>query len=231
MPQTLSLNQSLLPRTVYWFLFLLLALVYIPGLFVPLMDNDSAHHANIALHMYLTRDYVSLVDAGKDYLDKPHLLFWLCALSYKIFGVTTFAYKLPSFCFTIAGTYAVWRLGRSLYNAETGRLAALIIASAFAYALANNDVRMDAVLVACIALASWQGVDFVQSGKLSNAAGFGLALGLGFCTKGHIALVCPVAGIFFYILSQRSSRLLISWKWIIAVLVFAIVISPVVYCY
>jgi 4-amino-4-deoxy-L-arabinose transferase-like glycosyltransferase len=113
------------------------------------MDNDSAHHADIALHMYLNRDYVNLIDAGKDYLDKPHLLFWLCATSYKIFGVNTFAYKFPSFCFTIAGIYSSFRLGSALHNSEVGRVAALIVASSFAVILANNDVRMDAILTAC----------------------------------------------------------------------------------
>jgi hypothetical protein len=48
------------------------------------MNNNAAHHANIALHMYLTNDYVNLIDQGKDYLDKPHLLFWLAALSYHV---------------------------------------------------------------------------------------------------------------------------------------------------
>ena len=84
----MDLNKPFLPDGIYKFLFALLGLVYITGLFVPLMDNDSAHHANIALRMYLTGDYVSLVDHGKDYLDKPHFHFWLSAFSYNIFGVT-----------------------------------------------------------------------------------------------------------------------------------------------
>src|SRR5512141_517779 len=103
------------------------------------MDNDSAHHADIALHMYLTGDYVNLIDNGKDYLDKPHLLFWLCTVSYNFFGVTTFAYKFPSFLFTLAGIYSTYKLGKSLYDNETGKLAALIIAASFAFILANND--------------------------------------------------------------------------------------------
>ncbi|HEY1872181.1 MAG TPA: hypothetical protein VGG71_14060, partial [Chitinophagaceae bacterium] len=87
------MNNQLISIRAYTLLFFLLGVAYVVGLFVPLMDNDSAHHADIALHMYLNRDYVNLLDAGKDYLDKPHLLFWLCAFSYKIFGVTSFAYK------------------------------------------------------------------------------------------------------------------------------------------
>src|SRR5688572_4834884 len=149
------------------------------------MDNDSAHHANIALRMHLTGDYVNLVDYGRDYLDKPHLHFWLCALSYKIFGVTGFAYKFPSFLFTILGTYSTYRLGKALYNLETGKLASLIIASSFAYILANNDVRMDAILTASIAFATWQLVAFIHDKKMVNIAGAALGLALGFCTKGH----------------------------------------------
>ena len=148
------MNSGFLSSSIYKFLFALLGLVYIIGLFVPLMDNDSAHHADIALHMYLTGDYVSLVDHAGDYLDKPHLHFWLSAFSYKVFGVTTFAYKLPSFLFTILGTYSTYRLGKSLYDNEVGKLAALIIASSFAYILANNDVRMDAMLTAAVAFST-----------------------------------------------------------------------------
>ena len=104
------MNTSFLPGRIYKILFTLLGLVYIIGLFVPLMDTDSAHHANIALHMYLTGDYVSLIDHAGAYLDKPHLHFWLCAFSYKIFGVTTFAYRFPSFLFTILGVYSTYRI-------------------------------------------------------------------------------------------------------------------------
>ena len=225
------MNPPFFSNRVYIFLFALLGLVYFVGLFVPLMDNDSAHHANIALHMYLSRDYINLVDAGKDYLDKPHLLFWLCAFSYKIFGVTTFAYKLPTFLFTILGTYSTYRLGKALYHHEVGKLAALIVASSFAYILANNDVRMDAILTACVAFASWQGVEFIQQKKVLNAVGLALGLGLGFDTKGHIAVFTPAIGLLFYILFRRHWKIFWNWKWLIAIICFAAFISPVVYCY
>ena len=195
------------------------------------MDNDSAHHADIALHMYLNRDYVNLIDAGKDYLDKPHLLFWLCAFSYKIFGVTSFAYKFPSFCFTIFGVYSTFRLGKVLYNHEVGKLAALIAASAFAFILANNDVRMDAILTACVAFATWQGVEFIKNKKFLNVLGLGLGLALGFNTKGHIAVFTPLVGLLFYIVYLRDWKLFWNWKWLVVLVCFAICISPVVFCY
>jgi len=225
------LNTPFLSRNSYLFLFSLLGVVYIIGLFIPLMDNDSAHHANIALHMYITGDYVSLIDQAGDYLDKPHLHFWLCAISYKIFGVTSFAYKLPSFLFTIFGTYSTYRLGKQLYNSEVGKLAALIIASAFAYILANNDVRMDAILTACIAFTTWQLVCFIQTKKLLNIAGAALGLALGFATKGHIAVFVPAVAALFYILYRKEWKLFIDWRWLLLLVLFVLFISPVVYCY
>ena len=195
------------------------------------MDNDSAHHANIAMHMYLNRDYVNLIDAGQDYLDKPHLLFWLCALSYKIFGITSFAYRLPSFLFTILCVYSVYQLGRSLYNKEVGRLAALIISSAFAFILANNDVRMDAILTSCVAFATWQGVQFLQHKRTSNALGLAAGLALGFDTKGHIAVFTPLVGLFFYVIYLRNWKIFLNWKWLIVLIAFAAFIFPIVYCF
>jgi 4-amino-4-deoxy-L-arabinose transferase-like glycosyltransferase len=198
---------------------------------VHLLDNDSAHHANIAMHMYLTGNYVDLVDNGKDYLDKPHLLFWLSAASYHLFGITSFAYKFPTFLFTIGGTYCIYRLGKSLYNNEVGKLAALVAASAFAYLLANNDVRMDAILTACVAFATWQLVDWSNKKQLINAVGAGLGLALGFSTKGQIAVLTPAISIFFYLLYKKEWRLFYHWQLLIIVLSFFIFISPVLYCY
>ena len=225
------MTSPLLSNRVYFFLFTLLGLVYVAGLFVPLMDNDSGHHADIALRMYLTGDYVTLYDHRGDYIDKPHFLFWTSALSYRLFGVTSFAYRLPSFLFTILGTYSIFRLAKELYDHETGKLAALIAASSFCYILANNDVRMDAILTAAIAIATWQLVAFVHQRKFIFLVGSALGLAIGFSTKGHVGLVTPVAAIFFYILYKKDWRRLYDWRWLIVIALFALFISPVVYCY
>ena len=212
-------------------MFALLGVAYVIGLFVPLLDNDSAHHANIALHMYLTGDYVSLVDEGHDYLDKPHLLFWLAASSYHLFGVGSFAYKFPSLIFTIFGIYSTYRLGKSLYNEAVGKLSALVIASAFAFILANNDVRMEAILTASIAFATWQLVDWVNKGAIINVIGAALGLALAFSTKGLIGVFVPAVGALFYLLYKKEWRLFYHWQLLLLILCFFVFISPVLYCY
>ena len=220
-----------LPKKIYWFLFVLLDVSYVIGLFVPLLDNDSAHHANIALHMYLTGDYVNLIDEGHDYLDKPHLLFWLAAGSYHLFGVTSFAYKLPSFLFTILGVYSTYRLGKSLYTEEVGRLSALAIASSFAFILANNDVRMEAILTASVAFATWQMVDWLNEKRFINVVGSALGLALAFSTKGLIGVFVPTAGVFFYLLYKKDWKAFYHWQLFTINALFFVFIFPVLYCY
>ena len=86
---------------------------------------------------------------------------------------------------------------KELYGHEIGKLAALIAASSFCYILANNDVRMDVMLTAAIAFATWQLVAYVHHRKFIFLLGAALGMAVGFCTKGHVGLVTPVAGIFF----------------------------------
>ena len=220
-----------LPPVVFRLLLVLAALVALAGLFVPLMDNDAAHHAVISMRMYLTGDYVNLIDQGRDYLDKPHLHFWLSALSFEVFGISAFAYKLPSFLFAFVGVYAAFRFAALLYDRETGRLAALMLAVSFGFLLSVSDVRMDALLVSFIAFSLWQMLALAKTGRWIYSAGAALGLAAGFATKGHIAVFIPATFIFLYLLQKKELRRLLTIQWISIVFLFLLFISPVLYCY
>lgn len=215
----------------YSVFYLLLGVVYLGGLLVPLMNNDSAHHATIALHMHLTGDYASLVTQDKAYLDKPHLLFWLAAGAYRLLGVSTLAFKLPSLLFSVLGAYATYRLGRLLYSREVGRLAALILASSLVFVLANNDVRMDAVLTAAIVFAIWQLAEFVEYRRWSNLVLGGFGLALGFATKGMIGVAMPAIAIFVHLLYRRDWRGLFDPRWLLLALITLVFATPVLWAY
>ncbi|MBS7565818.1 glycosyltransferase family 39 protein [Mucilaginibacter sp. Bleaf8] len=218
-------------QTWFWLFFSLLV-AYVFGLFVPLMNEDASHHANLALHMVQNHDYVSLVDdRGKNYLDKPHLHFWLSALSFNIFGINTIAYKIPSFLLTILGLFSTYRLAKLLYNHNAGLLAALMYACAQAQFLANNDVRMDAILTASIVFATWQLVEAATCSRWYNYVLAALGLAMAFTTKGMIGFVMPCVALFFLLLYQRNWKTMFNWRWILVVLMWAVFISPCVYAY
>lgn len=218
-------------KTITGLLVLFMGMAYIAGLFVPIMNHNAGHHANIALHMYLTGDYVSLMDQGKDYLDKPHLLFWLAALSYHIFGVTSFAYKMGTFLFTLAGIFATWRLSNLLFDRRTALFSTLILTSAFAFVVSINDVRMDAMLAASIIFATWQLFEYFVRKKTSGLFLGALGLALGFSTKGMVAVIMPVMAVAFYTWQQEGFKNLFTVRWVKAGLLTALFLIPVFYCF
>lgn len=211
--------------------YLLLAVVYAGGAVVPLMNNDSAHHAGIALHMVQSGDWTHLVTQGEAYLDKPHLLFWLAAAAFELFGVSAFAYKLPSLLFSVLAVVSTARLGALLYSAEVGRLAGLVLASALAFILANNDVRMDAVLTGAIAFAIWQLVAFATDGRWRNLVLGGLGLALGFATKGMIGVAMPLIAVGVHLIYRRDWPRLFDARWLVLPFIVLLFASPVLYAY
>ncbi len=214
------------------FLWILVAGLLITGLiFPPLMDNDAAEYASIALKMHLDQDYANIINRDYDYLDKPHMLFWSAALAYKIFGITAFSYRIVSVLVCLLGAFATYRLGRLLYNQTVGEWAALIFITAEAIILANHDVRTDTLLVGLVTIGVWLATEFIHSNKLVHLIGAASALALGVATKGMIAVIVAGCLLFFYILLNRKWRILTNPRWLIGLFVFGAVLSPFLLAY
>ena len=106
----------------YWFLLILVVLVYIAGMFVTLFENDSAQFAVMAMRMVQENDFLNLIKGTEEYLDKPHMHYWLAALSFKLFGISDWAYRIPAILATLLGAYSCYGLGKLLYNTDTGKV-------------------------------------------------------------------------------------------------------------
>src|SRR5688572_28698076 len=111
-----------------------------------LMDVDSSQYAAISKEMFQSGNYLEVYCEGKDYLDKPPLVFWTACLSFKIFGVHDWAYRLPSFLVLLLGVYSIYRFCKIYYEELVAKLAALIMASCLAAFIMMHDVRTDTML-------------------------------------------------------------------------------------
>jgi len=205
--------------------------VYTGTLFFPLLDKDAAHHANIALHMYQTGDYTSLVDRGKDYLDKPHFLFWTTLISFKIFGVTTVAHRLPAIVFALISVYSCYKLTRHLSDRTTARIAAMILATAQAFILSISDARMETPLTAGMIFGLWQLIVYTDKNKFVNLVLGTFGVAVAFSTKGWLGPVIVFISIFFYVLLNRKWQVLSKAKTWLFIPFFFVFISPVLYAY
>ncbi len=215
----------------YWFLIGLMVLVYLAGMFVTLFENDSAQFAVMAMRMVQENDFLNLFKGPEEYLDKPHMHYWLAALSFKLFGIYDWAYRIPGILATLLGGYSCFGLGKLLYNKEVGKYASLIFLSCQTIVLGAIDVRTDAVLTGSAIFAIWQLVAYIEKESLKHIVLGALGAAIAFSTKGQIALLVIGLCILCHISYTRKWHMFLNWKVLVALLVFMMAISPMLYAY
>ena len=216
----------------YVILYLILAVAVGFGLFLPLMENDSAQHATMAMQMAKSDNYFEILKGGNPYLDKPHMHFWLSALSFEMFGFQPWAYRLPAVILTLFGAIATCKLAFLLYrNRDTALLSALIFLTAQTIILSLHDVRTDAVLTAFAVLAVWQWSRFLMLNSVWGAVLGGIFTAFAYSTKGVIAIAVIGLFLFFIVLHYKFWKRLLNWKLAAGLLAFAVACIPVLYAY
>jgi 4-amino-4-deoxy-L-arabinose transferase-like glycosyltransferase len=218
-------------KTEYGYLIAGILFVYAMGLPVNILEVDSAQFSVMAIRMARENDFLHLYRGFDPYLDKPHLHFWLSALSYKIFGISEWAYRLPAFLLAFLGSWSVYGLGKILYNKETGRLAALFYLLAQTIVLAHIDVKTDAVLTNFICLALWKLTEYLKTKSVSSVVIGAAGLALAFSAKGHLALFITGVSLFCYLLYERDWSALWHKHLLWGILAFIITLSPLLYAY
>ncbi|RHX85929.1 ArnT family glycosyltransferase [Leptospira stimsonii] len=195
------------------FVFLLISILpLLLTLPLDVIDIDSSQYAEISREMVEGGNPFFIRDNGRRYLDKPILTFWKISLSFLVFGYQNFAFRLPALLFTFLSFWGIFKL-TELYSGS--RLRAWI--SVFLYSLSPGlysmvvDPKIDVYLTPYLILVH----TFYYLGFKKNRNFYYLmyfAMGLGFITKGPIAMVIPALSIGGDILFRRDWKRLLEMK-------------------
>lgn len=206
-----------------------IVVLYWIGMHLPLMDIDAADYANISKQMFHNGSYLQVYNNGMDYLDKPPLLFWLSCISFKIFGVHDWAYRLPSALCLAFGIYSLYRYTKMFHAEQTAKIAVLISASCVATYLMTSDVRTDTMLTSWVMFSLWQLAEFNRSLKFKNILLGAMGIGLAMLSKGPIGLIIPVTAFVIEFAYKRQWRNFFRWQYVLALVVIAIILVPMSY--
>jgi len=221
------LNREKTNTNIYIFYIVLCIIIYILGsLFIPLMEIDSVQYANISREMLQNKSFLQIFDQGKDYLDKPPLLFWLSSLSMYLFGLNDFAFRLPSILMAILAIYSTYKFTLLYYSTEIAALAALVLASTQAMFLITHDVRTDTMLMAWVMLAIWQFAIWLNNRKWSSFVIAFTAVAFGMMTKGPIALMVPIFSFAPHLIMHRNFKMLFRWEYLLGIGIIVILLIP-----
>jgi len=119
------------------------------------MDDVDAMQTQNARNMLTSGDWVTARLDGIAYLEKAPLIYWMMAVSYKIFSVYDWAGRIPIALSVMAlawltAAFATWAFGR-----RAGLYAGLCLATCVGLFLFTRILIPDVMLTATITLAMW----------------------------------------------------------------------------
>lgn len=159
----------------------------------------------------------------------PHLYFYLLRIVFEIFGFTTMVGRLFSAFIGIVGVYAIYLLGKEIFNKRVGLIAALFLSVNYMHIFYSQEIRLYGMLFLFSILSFYRLVIFIKNSTLKNAIYYGIFTGLiinahffGFITIFSQCLIL----LFFIIKSAPEKRKKLFINSLIAGFVVMLVILP-----
>ncbi len=113
----------------------------------PIRDTNEALYADIALAMAHGGSWIIPHLNGVPYIEKPPLLYWLMALSFKVFGTGALQARLPDAMAAWLTALGCIAFGRAVSAPLAGRFAALVTGTALGYVLIARNILFDPLMV------------------------------------------------------------------------------------
>jgi 4-amino-4-deoxy-L-arabinose transferase-like glycosyltransferase len=170
----------------------------------PLRDNNEGLYAEIAREMLAGGNYVVPHLNGVPYIEKPPLLYWLCALSMRLLGPTPAAARLVPAGSMFMLCVCLFQFCRRHGNPRAGAFASVGLASALPVALVSHTVLFDPLLTALLgaSLLCYLHSYLVRSRRALVASASLLALAV--LEKGGVALALAGGTIGLFLLLMRD---------------------------
>ena len=141
---------------------------------------------------WLAYDYKGWGD-NHIWLHKPPVAMWTIWLSHLIFGINTFALRLPSAISLIVTTWLTFRIAADLFDKRTGLIAAFLHAfnpflfeSVHGYRYSDH---IDIALLLWVQVSCWFLLGAIRTGKRRNYILSGVTMGIAYLSKSYLALI------------------------------------------
>lgn len=171
-----------------------------------ILDDGNALYAHIAQQMVQRGDWVTPYANGVRFLDKPPLMFWLTAASYRLFGFNEWAARLPTFLGVFGTAWLLWRIGVTAAGQLAGFFAGLMFILSAGTLFFTLNAFPDIFLVFFLTLALYSFARWYLDRRDNGwyVLGFSIALAGAVLSKSLIGIVFPIAAVALFLLFARE---------------------------
>ncbi|HEV2614601.1 MAG TPA: glycosyltransferase family 39 protein [Gammaproteobacteria bacterium] len=184
-----------------------------------ILDMNEGLYAEVAREMLVNNHWLIPHLNGVEYLEKPPMLYWLMAISYKIFGINAFGARFIPSLATALTTLSFYFLGKKVGAARTGWIAAIVMLSSLVFLIIGRTVFFDPLFMFFISACL---LSFYFS-ELYLAYAF---LALAVLTKGVVVLILVPLILIVYLglmgADKEQFRALLDRRAIILFLIIAL---------
>lgn len=180
------------------------AALLLPALGRMPFERAEIYFADGARAMVERGDWLVPYYRGEPFFDKPALTYWLIAAAFELFGFSPGAARLVPAAATLLALVATLLLGVQLVGQRAALAGGLVLATTLAFVgfgrVAMSDMLLALFTNAALALgvAAWR-----PAHARWAAPALGAALGLGFLTKGPVAVLLPGLGLLLLAWQRR----------------------------
>jgi 4-amino-4-deoxy-L-arabinose transferase-like glycosyltransferase len=200
-----------------------LYLFFIGNSAIAITDPVESNYTLTAAEMLHSGDFISPQIYGSYWYDKPIFFYWELIAAFSAFGINEFAARFFSAIFGIAGLLMTYWFARKIYDAKTGLVAALVLATSFEYWLISKTVVTDMTLFVFFnAILVFFYIAYT-TGKTNYYYLCYLFSGLAVLTKGPIGILLPGLVVTVFICCRRDFAAVRQMKAFTGMLIFAVV--------
>jgi 4-amino-4-deoxy-L-arabinose transferase-like glycosyltransferase len=173
-------------------LLLICLAVYLPFFWQLPLTRAESMYALIPKEMLAAGSWLTPILNGVQYLDKPHLLYWLNLLAYKVLGVSDWAARVPTLGLTLGEVWVTYLIGRRLLGPRAAWLGGFILLSSVGFFALHLEILTDHLITLALAASLYFLLRWLEQPAFRWATLFYLSLVAGFLGKGFIGLAFPV---------------------------------------
>jgi 4-amino-4-deoxy-L-arabinose transferase-like glycosyltransferase len=201
-------------KPIYLLLFILAFAVNIAGINVKFFTDDPGLYASIAKNLIYKHDILQLFTYNQDWLDKPHFPFWMAMLSFKLFGISVWAYRLPALIFFLISALYTYLFARKYYDWEAAAVAVLILMTSQYVIMSNTDVRAEPYLMGLVIGSIYHITNLEDKFTIKDLLMAALLTACAIMTKGIFVIIAIYGALLGQLIFKKKFSSLFSLKFI-----------------